>query len=504
MKFSWALIFLLTFACFAYAKESDFLDFRHITRSNFGNFFPNDRLTFEKIKTFPVKNYEEFLAHLYKTKPAFYENEVLIHRSGSLQLASLSSPRVILFGEGLIFSFADHDQSHEDGQRVEIFEFDNNSMQFLPREIIFNSEGIIYKDQPTSCLSCHGDPIKPIWMPYDFWPSAYGSHIGRSGSLAETDAYLHAFNRNADQGVFQYLQPVKEQENRSLYPKSIEAFSVYVTQLNNLKIANILKEKNLGPFLYPLYFALTDCHIHGYNFLSLFPESLLKKLPITFVDILNDTKKSRAWLKSYLDQIYLEIFSEFQPIAFLDHNRLSDEQDIVAMMRFILENNGISLRSLLLNRGINDYFFSSPSNFSFDLAEVLLDVIGGEFAKTIKESTNYCRDAKQITHQAFERSPNFQRPFVRIKFNKSGKDLPVVGRCIKCHSLSYHSDHPSAPYIPFENSSKLKKALQTTNLAAEISDRIHRVGRGQMPPRQALSEEEKASLQEVIQELSRH
>ncbi len=218
--------------------------------------FPKGALKYQDIKSWKFNTYEEFLDQLNFHKPQFYENEVLIHSSSSLQPSSLDAPRVLLFGEGVVMAFSEEKSLEE--RRVEMVEFDRKEARFIPREIKFDGEQVTFNDQPTSCRACHGQPFRPIWNPYDFWARAYGSRIGRLGSDQELAAYHHYFEDRSS-GIRRFLKKDAVPEGDHFFLNSIEAFTGYMNTLNSMTMGKFLAQQELGSFKYPLQWILNNC-----------------------------------------------------------------------------------------------------------------------------------------------------------------------------------------------------------------------------------------------------
>ena len=104
----------------------------------------------------------------------------LMHRSRSLQGASATHPRAILFGSTgeLILSFNGHPQQTA-YDSIEVLEFLPSEARFRMHDIAFVRGGAaparFSAPNPAKCLTCHGADPRPIWNGYNLWPGAYGS-----------------------------------------------------------------------------------------------------------------------------------------------------------------------------------------------------------------------------------------------------------------------------------------------------------------------------------------
>lgn len=108
----------------------------------------------------------------------------LVFDSRSLQGASWSNPRAVLFGSDarLVVTF-NGDPSQRGYAALETMEFSAAGNRFLFREISF-APGVagdavrVSDPNPARCAACHGDPARPIWDSAPLWPGVYGERYG--------------------------------------------------------------------------------------------------------------------------------------------------------------------------------------------------------------------------------------------------------------------------------------------------------------------------------------
>ena len=115
----------------------------------------------------------------------------LVFDSRSLQGASWSNPRAVLFGSTarLVVTF-NGEPSQRGYAALETMEFIPAGNRFLFREISFapgvsGLEVRISDPNPARCASCHGDPARPIWDAAPLWPGVYGERYGSGLSERE-------------------------------------------------------------------------------------------------------------------------------------------------------------------------------------------------------------------------------------------------------------------------------------------------------------------------------
>jgi len=164
---------------------------------------------------------ESLLAHLPASLRSRY---VLVYKSRSLQEASFTEPRVVLFDKyaKAIVTFNGGTSYVGGADTVETMRFDDQRNVFELREIEFvNGKAKLSETNPNLCLKCHGINPRPLWDDYSLWAGVYGS---------ENDS------------AFRFVKGTHEP---SLSPTSDEA--------KGLKSYEANKEKNLRyKFLLPL------------------------------------------------------------------------------------------------------------------------------------------------------------------------------------------------------------------------------------------------------------
>lgn len=128
------------------------------------------------IETRHVGSVEELVPLLPATLRSHY---ALVFASRSLQQATYSAPRAILYGSDahLIVTF-NGDASQRGFDTVETLEFGFDK-QFRLREIRFPAPGSqaavsFSEPDPPACRACHGSPARPVWDSWPLWPGAYG------------------------------------------------------------------------------------------------------------------------------------------------------------------------------------------------------------------------------------------------------------------------------------------------------------------------------------------
>ena len=120
--------------------------------------------------------------------------------SRSLHGASLTYPRVIMFGESarLILTFNGDPNQHK-YHEMEVMQYREDGKVFEMRSISFDKGVHFSEKDPELCQACHGHAPRPIWSSYEYslledvehWPGMYGSiHDAPILNPVEKDAYI--------------------------------------------------------------------------------------------------------------------------------------------------------------------------------------------------------------------------------------------------------------------------------------------------------------------------
>jgi hypothetical protein len=141
------------------------------------------------IREHQVRSIEDLLPLLPASLRSRY---VLVFASRSLQGASFEHPRVILFDPDARFVLSFNGDAARPGfAAIETMAFDDATATFRLREVEFpdpsqpDTPVRFSAVNPAKCSLCHGDPARPVWDSYPFWPGAYGERYGQALSAAE-------------------------------------------------------------------------------------------------------------------------------------------------------------------------------------------------------------------------------------------------------------------------------------------------------------------------------
>lgn len=515
LRIVWLMV-LVGLASHSRLAARDFQDYALGLGDNYqvdlANLLPADRLRLAELRRWAADqpSYEAFLAELYQRRPQLFDQFVLVHDSGSLQYADLEHPRVILFGDGLFLAFAENPQTTR--RRVEVIAFDRETRGFRFHEFRFSTGGVDEEVDPQTCQGCHGDPGKPLWNPYDFWPTVYGSAIARLGTVGERDAYLRLSRREPQAGIYQYLD-LADPQGRRLKP--LEAMTQYVTQLHWLQLMEQwrVSRERLEPLIYSILGVLNGCvpslerDAMSAEWQRFLPDSLAASWAGDAYAGYQRMLAARRQFKDYLIARYEATFTDSRSIFSIDHDRLIDEARVMGQLAAILDRAGLSLAAMTMSQGQNPGFFGVPGNQAFDFLASMVFYDRELFTRlepqVIQPSySGFAWPRFDCAVLAAESRAALSAWQPSVEEPKNLQRASPIGPCIHCHVVATATS--GAPPIPFDRSRQLAAWLSRgspTGLA-RIKDRLTRSGPGRMPPQGGYSQAERESLRAIFEQLA--
>lgn len=462
-----------------------------------------------------LKSDIDFLDFLRSNFPQISDNYILVHRTESQQLGSLTHPRVIIFGGGAAFTFSE-DPSQK-VRKVEMSFTDPKTYQTSLHEIAFENNRAQLHQNPKSCLACHGSPARPLWNPYDFWPNTFGSAIGTLGTTAEKRAYEQLVQRAPKSPLLKrlHLPPTLD-----VSTEGVSAFTQYTGKLNMGRwiAQNLPPGGAFDSYIKPFIAAAGHClspvegsNQHGVDFKKL--NNFLRPSEILayrdfFYEIHRDQYQARQHFKDYLDKVLLEIFPQPQHILKVDHSRLRYEVDVMSLMRWFFALSGVHIQDMSPSLIANDTLMSLPSDFSMEFILSLMELRPDLFTdirfsevEVVPRKLWFPKiDCTSLSRTSLQSPRVIPEKLVFEKYNQDIASRPVISRCSKCH---VESSSDRIPSIPFDNPAQLAKILREPQsyLKERIQARIQSRGRGQMPPRHPLSQQEAEALLEYLENL---
>jgi hypothetical protein len=179
-------------------------------------------------------------------------NYTLMYTSGSLQEASDTNPRVILFGADARLTCAfNGDPSQVGFDSLECFQFRESERSFDFRQIRFptSSNGLTRvafsaSDQTTDgtvrCSGCHRPDPRPNWDGYNTWAGAYGSKDDGLRAGNEASRYARFVARRAAHPRYRTLI----QDTSATAPYTLDGHAADVSFRPNLRFSDAAGRMN--------------------------------------------------------------------------------------------------------------------------------------------------------------------------------------------------------------------------------------------------------------------
>ena len=483
------------------------------------------------------RTYEQFLKELRTEESRLFRNHVLLFHSQSLQASSPEHPRVILFNEGTFLAL--REDPNRDEREVEVLAWVPAESRFRTAEIRFadrtRANGRVERDPP-SCIACHGEARKPIWLPYDFWPGAYGANISRTLSRAESIAYrefLRQSEQAPDASVEKHLNfelTVKGGGEFDYQLPAVELLTELVQQLHlAARRSEILSGDARWKQLIPALIApAQSClftpsgldHSSGRD-----ADKMIQRInafvgqdvltPEVYITRLEKNDQDTKIEKQKLLARYVRQFnpSPGNALPYMPE-RLSQGESLFAVIRqLFLEIVGLPATSFGFSPFERLDRFTSPlqAELAFSaLVGTTPEILGPAFVTGIF-------DLGDVLHYSFP-APRFdcdriERESVErlrtIALHAPGplaRPIAITAplpQCASCHANP--TEDSLAPLIPFDEPVELADWLRAPErrLRTKIEDRLSRSGRGRMPHAHPLTETEKTSVLQALDRIAR-
>lgn len=443
----------------------------------------------QRIQSKNLRTIEEVLADLPK---GTFDNYLLMYRSRSLQEASFSHPRAIVFTPSarFVFAFNSGDPSFAGADALEMIQFRDNENRFEFREITFhaNRSAEISPINPSKCTACHQSQrrlevdMRPNWEPYFFWPGSYGSIDGQynfglpPSGLRPEDKEILDLQKQEEPMIDDFINRIAKQHPRYKYlgnfnPHMNLDFTNRIADLNYRRIARlIIAEKEIAPAFQNVMEYGAHCHWTDIKSFKYLQWNFNQKIP----DYPNNYK-TQLDLNGYLSPI-------FESLA-VDTSDWS--MDFYTRGRFAFYDR-----------------FGTPGNPIYQFESAWNAVVPDPSDIRKKD----CRAIKVAAEQSlapFYQSGEHLRLASRRRDSESDVSA-VLDRCARCHE----SGGAGIPRIDFRNPSLLKQQLGRSgykhgSLLDEITFRTGDMSarKEQMPPGVRLEVPDREALIKYLGEL---
>lgn len=461
------LFFLIHLPCLSFAQYNSSQDRYAVGDPETKHFYFNDLVDLIESQS-GEKSLESSLGLILKTYPSFRENYILMYKSRSLQKSSFLYPRALLFGyeARFIITYNGHPEDHG-YNGLETMEFNEEKGTFTFREIAFaRGSFTVSKDNPAKCMRCHQassrqkiDP-RPNWEPYNLWLGAYSS---------------------ASHGHKVYKPSSKDFEP-SLYALFVKENEMYEKFLNEVAPLHE-RYKDLKP--------MEKSDRFGTYFPATFTQSKINRMTTNLTEALARLNISRILrlmeesphFEAYKEAVYgglgcgeifldMEISDWHKEQSSLNPKRHPNIKQFKTheMIEFFFEPYNVDTSDWSMDFGTGGKFafssrFGTPTNFRFPFNKA--------FKKKFGLEEKSCDELKEIALQ--KTRFYWEKEKASVASNKPLRKN-LIQRCAGCHS-NYGAF--GAPYIPFNDESKLKEKLNNKELYPNglLLDEIkHRMG----------------------------
>jgi hypothetical protein len=462
--------------------------------------------------------------------PADYRsNFVLVFSSRSLQRASFSDPRVILYGSNARFLITFNGNPSERGYgTLETAQFDQRNNRFEFRELIFPDSGNSGEVQispinPERCSRCHGEPLRPIWDTTPLWPGAYGERYGSNLTALERAGLQQFLGQQARNPRYRQLIGAERFAYRNTFvPDGRSQYDGVRRESPNAELARLLSELNMRMVVGQLG-ANNDYALYQYALLGA-AEGNCGQLE----DFVPSSQQPRVRREMSLLRQASELANARQSIAkqgraladkLKVHPRVdgTDHPTALTDFRYVAESGlGISSAQWTLALEKNTYDFATPAADDAGLAGLIradLSVADHTLAQLHQQRDNspddrYCGYLRQRSRALLAQADAVfvSHPPTASRDDAATADagLPtlLLGHCASCHGTGV------APAVPFGRPDALAPLLLSQSrprgdLLDEILFRLApESGPQRMPPDVVLTLQERRALSDYLIDLS--
>ena len=487
---------------------------------------------------------------------SFMQDYTFVYNSRSLQDASPQNPRALVFGTTgrSVISF-NGSPDQKGYSSLEAMEFDDTTKQFVFEEISFPAPGQTGTAQfsghnPEKCLTCHGNPARPIYDNYPTWPGFYGVFKSITGG-SKDDVNFRNFISNSLKIKNRYsllsnlgiVNTGTDHQGNSIYEAiaSVPAGNTYTLQLPNTDPADEVGSQadNLGKLLlwynyeriqadlnrtpaypqikYALLGVLGKCLNYSGSDQDWIPSSLNNVMTKRGETFPNLTAETSQIVQNYLNQKNQRI-QAWDPKENIgdpsETNWMGDVQKRFLPLRYILMSAGLDLLDWPMTLETSDSFGADQGNAEFLGALLFQDVVAdvpeiddstlhtvldfgsgpvGHGLSALSESACIALKTKSLATLS-----TFVPPITPVPTAASSDT--TLARCIACHTGA----NPTGPAIPFDNFNLLKQALNagTPTLLDKIETRIRARDSSRMPLGQPLTSDQILNLDQEFRSLS--
>jgi hypothetical protein len=481
------------------------------------------------IETRQVNSVEELVPLLPATLRARY---ALVFASRSLQQATYSAPRVILYGSDahLVLTF-DGDPGQSGFYTVETLEFGQDK-RFRLREIRFpapsSPEPVSFSESnPATCQACHGSPPGPVWDTWPLWPGAYGQRYDAPLSAPERAGLQSFLARQASHSRYRYLLGTQRLADPATFrvthskrygaapqePPNAELAAL----LGSLTVESLARQMREQPGFVDYQYALLGLADNDCGTVGDFLPSGSRPAAVVGLRRLSDASAvANRWAATVKGQRLSTLSAPATAIHFPTQSVATTSLAAALVPLRLIAEAGLAMNTdawtLALEKGTYD--FTPSPGASRTLRDALLAKMAsqdpnlaalGSYATSV-DGDRYCRYLQRRSQAALSSptvvasvdwslSDRTRSAHIRENISAALHPQQLLRVCAACHESGV------APHIPFLQESALKRALLSGTrprgrLLDEVLFRLSPdAAERRMPQGIRLSDEERGELE---------
>lgn len=339
-------------------------------------------LSYEKLKELiqseSISNIDELLDYFSRSSESksYLQNFTFLYNSQSAQSENVSPehPRIVFYKDRLIFGIT------AEGSDLEIFELPPKSVDFAVHRINFSEAESAkrFVDSPKNCKGCHGSPPTPIWGNYKLWPGAFGSNEDlvlepKVGFQTHESTFFQNFLKKRNTGrysFFTFSDPLFKDEGEATKFGTVKKlrsnpnvrFSIYMSGLNNIRIARRLKQL---PTFQKYKFALLAAILRCKDVPDFLPKEVRRaheaQLNADYSKLGEETRKvTKSEFAGRVDAFTRLLGANFDLNQVFDLRQELDlySSAVMSGLRYLIEGQGTKIDDWSLSYAPGDYSYS--------------------------------------------------------------------------------------------------------------------------------------------------
>ncbi len=465
------------------------------------------------IRTNDIRSVEQLLSALPKS---YLDHYTLMFQSRSLQSASFSNPRAIVFGTNgkLIMSF--NGSPEQTGYyAIEAIEFNDLTKSFQMEEIAFPEPGDpsahgaqFSKRNPDKCLKCHTANTHPIWDAPPLWPGAYGEAYHEKLSKAESDGLYSYLQQQASHPRYRFLTNTHPYTDEStFYPNRHNVYNGVEVEAPNAQLTTLLTKLNVEKIIHQVS---SQPQFNQYQYALLASVSPACQAVINYLPR-EWTIQAQQYYADFRQHDNEEMHRQLQKKSSQrvgGNTGLADVDKSKSLLdfRFVAES-GLAINTsewgLAIEKNAADFSAFEPVNALLEQRLVSIvksrdpELMNVYYYRNYPDNNKYCaylekQSVAQLKNSGYALQPILAKgsSLAGIDGRDAQKVQTILTICISCHTTGV------APAIPFDDVPRLtgKLKLPYSKRGPLLNEILYRIsmeaGAKRMPPTINLTDSE--------------